>query len=335
MLRRPRDLGLVVVVAVILTSTFALAQEEGGGRGGRGGRGGFGRGGFGMGGPMGIGGMGTASLVPLAAAPPVQKELDLDQAAIEKVQKVAQQFPQEMMGEMEKAGLGFGSIQQLQELSEEKRPEKIREMNEKRSEVVKKVNDKFVAQLKEAMSAKQFERLQQIHWQASGSQALESDTDLGTALDLKKEQREKIAKINEEADGKIRDLFGGFGRGGRGGGGPGGGPPDFQAINEKRQEITKDRDTKATEVLEEEQRETYAKLKGKPFAELAQLQTGPPMGMGRGGFGGRGGPPGGFGGPGGRGGRGGFGRGPDPEGRPKKKAVQGEEKDEGDKSKKE
>jgi hypothetical protein len=325
MLRRPRDLGLVVVLAVILTSAFALAQEEGGGRGGRGG---FGRGGFGMGGPM-MAGMGMGGLVPLAAAPPVQKELDLDQAAIEKVQKLAQEFPQEMMAEMEKAGLGFGSFQQLQEVPEEERPAKMREMNEKRNEAMKKVNDKFVPQLKEAISSKQFERLQQIHWQAVGSQALESDTDLGKALDVNKEQREKIAKINEDADGKIRDLFGRFGRGGRGGGGPGGGPPDFQAINKKRQEITKERDTKATEVLDEEQQKTYANLKGKPFAELAQLQAVPGMGMGRGGFGGRGGPPGGFGG--GRGGRGGFGRGPDPEGRPRKKAVQGEDKDEGEK----
>jgi len=324
MLRRPRGLGLVVVLAVVLCGTFALAQPEGGGRGGRGGRGGFGRSGFGMAGPM-MGGMGMGGLVPLAAAPPVQKELDLDPEAVEKVQKLAQEFPQEMMGEMEKAGLGFGSFQQLQELSEKERPAKLREMNEKRNEVAKKLNEKFVPKLKEAISAKQFERLQQIHWQAAGSQALASDADLVKALDLKKEQREKISKINEEFDEKMPNPFAGFGRGGRGGAG---GPPDFQAIAKQRQELTKERDAKATEVLDEEQQQTYAKLKGKPFEELAQLQAGPGMGMGRGGFGGRGGP-GGFGG--GRGGRGGFGRGPDPEGRPKKKAIQGEEKDEGEK----
>lgn len=309
MLRRPLGLGLVVVLAVALSGTSILAQPGEGGRGGRGGRG---RGGFGMMGPMG--GMGTAGLVPLAAAPPVLKELDLDKAATEKVQKIAQQFPEEMREEMEKAGLGFGSFQQLQQLSEEERPAKIREMNEKRTEVVNKLNDKFVAQLKESLSAKQFERLQQIHWQASGSVALESDADLGKALDLKKEQREKIAKINAESGEKIRGLFGGFGRGGRGGpGGPGGAAADFQAIGEKRRELTKERDEKATEVLGKEQQETYAKLKGKPFAQLAQLEAGPPMGFG--------------GGPGGRGGFGGgrgMARGPSPEGRPRKKAIQGE-----------
>jgi hypothetical protein len=54
------------------------------------------------------------------------------------------------------------------------------------------------------------------------------------------------------------------------------------------QDLNDERDTKATELLSQEQQEKYAKLKGKPF-DLAQLmQLGP------------GGPGGGRGGPGGR-----------------------------------
>jgi len=145
--------------------------------------------------------------------------------------------------------------------------------------LMKKLNEKFVPQLKESLSGEQFERLQQIGWQAAGSQAL-AGPELVKALELSKEQQEKIAAINQDYGAKQREM-GPFGRGGRG---AGDGPPDFQAMRTKMQELMKERDTKATEVLSKEQTEKYTKLKGKPF-DLAQLM---PMG------------PGGRGGPGGR-----------------------------------
>lgn len=317
MLRLSRGLGLVVVLAVAFST--ALAQDQPG-RGGRGRRGFGGRGGFGPPG-MGMGGPGMGGLVPLAVAEPVQKELGLDQETTEKVQKLGQQFPQEMMAEMEKAGIGFSSFQQSPDLTPEERAARQREIIEKRSDVMKTLHEKFAPQLKEAMSVKQFERLQQISWQAAGVQAFTTDPDLVKALELTKEQRSKIARINAQFDEKMRGLYG-FGRGG-------GGPPDFQAINEERQKLTKERDSEALEALSQEQQEKYTKLKGKPF-DVAQLQMGP-GGFGRGGFGG-----GGFGGPGGRGGfggRGGMARGPNPDGRPRKKAIQGE--DSGEDQKKE
>jgi hypothetical protein len=168
---------------------------------------------------------------------------------------------------------------------------------------MKKTNDKFLPQLKEALSAPQAERLQQINWQVAGSQAL-AGPELGKALELSNEQQEKIRGINQDFQKKQQELSGGFGggggRAGGGAGGGGGGPPDFEAMRErmqKVQELAKERDAKAIEVLSSEQQEKYTKLKGKPF-DVAQLQMGP---GGRGGFGGgfgggRGGPGGGAGG---------------------------------------
>jgi hypothetical protein len=59
-------------------------------------------GGFGMGGPGGGGVFG------LAGNPVVQNEIGLEGEGAAKVQKVVDSFRQEMTGEMEKAGLGFG-----------------------------------------------------------------------------------------------------------------------------------------------------------------------------------------------------------------------------------
>jgi hypothetical protein len=231
----------------------------------------------------------------LVQNPAVQKEIGLEGEAVEKVQKIAGAFRDEMMAESEKAGITFGG-QQLEGLSPEERETKMREVTEKRQAMMAKLNEKFVPQLKEALTAPQFERVQQISLQAAGSQAL-TRPDVVKALDLTKEQKEKIAGVNEEFAKKLNELGPGGrgGRGGAGGGGVGGPPADFQEMMAKRQELNKERDSKATEVLGKEQQEKYEKMKGKPF-DLAQLmQFGP--GTGRGG---RGGPGGAAGGPAGR-----------------------------------
>jgi hypothetical protein len=123
--------------------------------------------------------------------------------------------------------------------------------------------------------------------QAAGSQAL-TRPDIVKSLDLTKDQQEKITDINQEFGKKQNELRPGGRRGGAGAGGP---PPDFEGIRAKMQELTKERDSKATEVLSKEQQEKYEKLKGKPFDVAQLMQFGP--GMGRGGRGGPGGPGGG------------------------------------------
>lgn len=230
----------------------------------------------------------------LVQNPAVQKEIGLEGEGIERVQKIAGAYRDEMMAESEKAGLTSGGPQQFEGLSPEERETKMREMAEKRQAIATKLNEKFMPQLKEVLSASQIERVQQIALQAGGSQAL-TRPDVVKALDLTKEQQEKITGINQEFAKKLNELGPG-GRGGRagGGGGAGGAPADFQGMMAKRQELTKERDSQATEVLTKEQQEKYEKMKGKPF-DLAQLmQFGP-----GGGPGGRRGPGSAGGGPGG------------------------------------
>lgn len=238
MSRRHSYLGLVVIVAGVCWSGTAFAQG--------------GRGGFGMGGPGGMGPMGLVGLEP------VQKEIGLEGESLEKVKKLMSSFQEELRSESEKAGLptGPGAFQNLT-------PEERAAMNEKRSAVMRKINEKFMPQMKEVITPAQFERVQQIQWQVAGSQAL-TNHDLAKMLDITKEQQEKLMAINQEFMGKMRELAPGAGGGG-----------NFQEIQAKRQELMKARDGKANEVLTKEQQEKYTKLKGKPF-DVAQLMQGPP-----------------------------------------------------------
>jgi hypothetical protein len=245
MLRQHWIVGLVLIVTAAMVQSTASAQP-GGGRG------------FGFGGPGGGG------LIGLAGAPAVQKELGLAGDAAEKVQKLAGAFRQEMQTAVEEAGIGFAAFGELQNLSQEERETRLREMNEKRAGVMKKLNDKFMPQLKEALTAQQIERLQEISVQVNGSQGLTSP-EMVKSLDLSKEQQEKINAVNQEAGRKMRELFTAGG---------GGGAPDFQAMAAKREELVKERETKAAEVLNKDQQEKYAKLKGKPF-DVSQLMQGP------------------------------------------------------------
>jgi len=100
-------------------------------------------------------------------------------------------------------------------------------MNEKRTEITKKLNEKFLPQLKEVLTAQQVARLQEILAQVSGSQGLTSP-EMIKALDLSKEQQEKINAVNQDFGRKQRELFT-----------AGGGGGDFQAMAAKREELVK------------------------------------------------------------------------------------------------
>jgi hypothetical protein len=226
----------------------------------------------------------------LVQNPAVQKEIGLEGEAVDRVQKIAGEYRDEMVAESEKAGLR-GGPQQFEGLSPEEMQTKMREMGEKRQAMMAKLNEKFMPQLKEALSAPQFERVQQIGLQQAGSQAL-TRPDVAKTLDLTKDQQEKIAGINQEYMQKQNEMRPGGRRGG-GGGAPEGPPPDFQGMMAKMQELTKERDAKATEVLSNEQQEKYEKMRGKPFDVAQLMQFGPGAGPG-----GRRGPGGGVGGPG-------------------------------------
>jgi hypothetical protein len=226
MLRHHRTVGLVVVAVAALWGSTAYAQ---GGRG------------FGM---MGGG------IFFVAGNEAVQKEIGIDSAAASKLQRIVEEYRQDMRTENERGGINF---QALQDLSPEERDKRMKEINDKRAVIIKKLNEKFVPQLKEALSSLQFERLQQIGWQAGGSQAVVTDPQLAKELDHKNDQIEKIAAINMEYQRKQRELFT-----------PGGGG-DFQAVFIKILDLNKERDGKAMELLTKDQQAKLANLKGTAF----------------------------------------------------------------------
>ena len=233
-------LSLIITVAAV-----ASVDAQGFGGGGWGGRGG-GRG----------GGGGVFMLVRNEA---VQKDLALSSEAEAKVKSLTEEFDK-----------GLGERPDFENLSREE----VGKAMEKRIELSKTQAEKLLPKLKDALSADQFVRLQQIQWQTMGVDAY-SDAEIVKALPVAQDQQDKIKAINTEYAGKFDELR----RGGRDENG-----------REKMQVLFKERDSKISEVLTKEQLDKFATLKGKEF-DISQLR-----GRGPGGGGGRG--PGGGGGKG-------------------------------------
>lgn len=200
------------------------------------------------------GGFGRGGIFMLAGNDSVQKDLGLTSDEVAKVKTVTDDYGAAVREGM--SGIQFG-------------PNMSQEDRDKIASVTKENSEKFTPKLKAALTADQFTRLQQINWQNMRSAAL-LDPEVVKALTVTTDQQDKVKAINEEYGAKFQGLF------------TPGSPPDFA----KMEEISKERDAKATEVLTKVQQDKFASLKGKEF-DLAQL---------RGGRGGRGGGGGGGGG---------------------------------------
>jgi len=265
--------GLVIAV-VVASGPQLFAQGQG--------RGGFGGGGGGFG--RGMGGMGQQGPLGLALIEAVQKDIGLaadgpEVAELKKLQDAMGKEMQEAMGKITGGDpMAFFSAQ----------GEERQKMMTAISEATGKLTTKYNGDAKKILSADQFKRLQQIGWQAAGMQAL-ADADVVKALDLKKEQQEKIAAANTEFGNKQREMFQAMFAGGGGGGG------DREEMQKKMTELGTTRDKAINETLTDAQKDKFKELKGKEF-DLASLRP-----QGRGGFGGGFG--GGAGGGGGRPGR--------------------------------
>jgi hypothetical protein len=277
MTRTRSVLSLVALAALVVCGPNAMAQRPGGGAGGRGG---FGGGGFGGG---GFGGM---SPMMLAGLEPVQKELGLKEDQIAKLKTLGEEARKEMQGG---GGPGGGGGQSL---SDEER----RKLFQERAEAMRKVGDKYKPKVAEVLDAKQNERLKQIQFQAMGSRIYQ-DEEVIKALDLSKEQQEKLAATNKEFEAKQAELFQAAFAGGGGGGGD---------AREKGRELREANDKKLAEVLSKDQAAKLETLKGAKF-DVAQLR-------------------GGFGGPGGGGRPGAGGGGANPAGRPRRPNQNSDEK---------
>ncbi|MCE9528055.1 MAG: hypothetical protein K8R36_18600 [Planctomycetales bacterium] len=233
--------ALAAVVAGLVLTTSLSAQ-------GRGRGGGFG------------GGRGGAGPLMLVGNEAVQKEIGLTDDQKAKLTALREEIQKD-----QQEARGSAPAVNFQELSQEERTKLFAEM----AATTKKLNDKYLPKLKETLKPEQFERVQQIAYQAAGPAAFTND-DVVKALDLTKEQQEKIATVNKDFQAKMQGLFTGGGAGG---------PEAFTKLrDEQSAELAK--------VLTKEQSEKWTALKGKTF-DVASL------GGGRGGPGGSGGRPGG------------------------------------------
>lgn len=234
--------GLAAVTMVGVMATTAFAQPPGGGRGGRG------PGGFG-------GGFGPMSAMQLAANEAVQKDLGVTEDQTAKLKTLSEEASTEMR-EAFGGGPGGGGGN----LSDEERAARAAKRTT--------VNDKYKAKLAEVLNTNQMERLGQITLQASGPQ-IYSDPAVLKALNLTKDQQDKLASINKDYGEKARELMPARGAGG---GGAGGG--DIQERFTKLRELNQARDKDLLAVLTADQQTQLTALKGKEF-DVAQLRGGP------------------------------------------------------------
>jgi len=187
----------------------------------------------------------------VAASNVVRKDIGIDGAAAITVQSIAEQYCEAVSagrtGQLK-------VLRELADLSPEDKKKRSREYFEKQKAETKSINEKFNEQLKAALTAGQLERLQQIARQVYGSVAWQHDTELAKALDLQEDQIKKVATINQEYELKEFELL-------RSG-----------AVFAQYQELVKERDSKAKELLTPEQQMKLTTLEGKPI-DLALLTS--------------------------------------------------------------
>ena len=215
--------GLVACTLVGAAHAQAPGGQGGRGRGGPGGPGG------------GFGGRGGGtSLIALASNEAIQKDLGVNDVIKDAIKEINDAYTDEGRKQREAGGNAFGNFQ---EMSEEERAKVMEKFAAQRAAL----SAKFTPELKDALTAEQFKRLKEIHVQAMRDQAY-TDADVVKALELKKEQTDKIAEINKDFVTKSREAF-------QPGGGGGGERPDFNAIRAKAEEMGKARDGKLSDVL--------------------------------------------------------------------------------------
>jgi hypothetical protein len=246
---------------------IALAQQRPGGRPG-GGFGGFG------------GGFGTSRL-SLVSMEAVQKELGLEPAQIEAIQKLLGELrPMRDGGKGRPGNRGKGKAPeasnrvsvdwyfvQAEAQQPERRPggqrgqltpEQLEEFRKQAAERTKQEK----AKLAEILLPNQMKRLNEIYIQQLGTRALD-DEEVATELKITAEQKTSIGKAREESSAQMRELF----SAGAGG--------DREAARSKFAEARKASDEKILAVLTADQKAKLEELKGKPFEMPEGARGGP------------------------------------------------------------
>jgi Spy/CpxP family protein refolding chaperone len=194
--------------------------------------------------------MGQVTKLQLLRAEPVQKELELLDDQLTKIDAIAQE------GRGQRGG-GGGNFQNL---SDEERAKLREEAAKRTAETNKKVDAVLLDHQKK--------RLQEIWLQAAGTGAL-NDAEVAKELAITEDQKTKLADASREAAAAMREAF-------QGG--------DFNA--EKMAQLRKESTEKTLAVLTSEQKDKFEKMQGKKVTfDLAAIVRGG-RGQRRGGGGG-------------------------------------------------
>lgn len=258
------------VALVLCVASMALAQP-GGQRGGQ-------RGGFGFGG--GFGGFGGANRLALLRIEEVQKELGLTEDQIASINKL-----QEELRPMGRGGRGGGGEGQPRRRrggdnnpdvrvngperffvqAQGGRPQFSEEDRARFREEAAARAKKEREELAKILKPEQLKRLNEIYIQQAGVAALQDD-EVAEQLKITDEQKEKFAKVREENQSAMRELFQDAGPDG-----------DREAMRTKMTELRKQNEEKTLAVLTDAQKKQFEEMKGKKFDM--------PENAGRGGFG--------------------------------------------------
>jgi Spy/CpxP family protein refolding chaperone len=252
---RFRVVVTLAAAALLCLAGSAMAQQRPGGRG---------PGGFG-------GGTSRLSLVSIEA---VQKELGLEPAQIEAIQKLRDEL-RPMRDGGRPGGRGktkapeasnripadWYFVQQPGAQRGQPTPEQLEEFRKQAAERTKTEKTK----LAEILLPNQMKRLNEIYIQQLGTRALD-DEDVATELKITAEQKTQVAKVREESQAQMRELF----TAGAGG--------DREAARAKFTEARKASDEKILAVLTADQKAKLEELKGKPFELPEGARGGAPGG---------------------------------------------------------
>ncbi len=228
----------LAMVAMLLSSSVAMAQRPGGGSRGGGGFGGGGPGGFGG---FGGGGGGGGNTLGLLLRESNAEELKLTDEQKTKIREISDKLREDtrmrdILGKMRDA-------------SEDERTALQADI----AKLVEEQRKQTDGNLKQVLSAEQFTRYQQLAIQSRGVGAL-TDSDLSGELKLTEEQIAKLKSIAEENSKRRTEMFEKMREaGGRGG---------FEEMRTKGEELRKEFEEKRLAVLTDAQRLQWTAMKG-------------------------------------------------------------------------
>jgi hypothetical protein len=194
----------------------------------------------------------TSSLPSLAAYEAVQKELQASAELAAKLNALADEYRNASQREFTALGIDYSAISDLPALE---RAAEMRMASEKTAGVSRKLAAQFNPKLEQLLTGEQFARLKQIQLQSAGIDVW-TEPEFAKELELSEAQITKITELRNDYSRRQQLLDG-----------------DFQQRFARIRELNAERDRKAIELLNPQQQEKLAALKGAPF-DTTQLGFG-------------------------------------------------------------